>query len=88
METRVFDFEVDFGAGGNVVGFLVLRPPNGNGLVRYLDEFLAIGWRPIHWATISSEVTAVARYRVVMQRLKKGSNGEIPQTPQEVSQSA
>ncbi|MGH7736418.1 MAG: hypothetical protein ACREMP_00885 [Candidatus Tyrphobacter sp.] len=68
METRVFDFDVDFGTTGSVVGFLVLRSPNGNGVVRYLDDFLAIGWRPIHWSTIASEITSVAKYRVVMQR--------------------
>ena len=77
METRVFDFEVDFGGAGNVVGLLVLRPPNGNGVVRYLDEFLAMGWRPIHWSTIASEMTSVAKYRVVMQRNKKASVGEV-----------
>lgn len=78
METRVFDFEVDFGGNSNVVGFLVLRPPNGNGVVRYLDDFLAMGWRPIHWATIASDLTSVAKYRVVMQRRVKGMTGEVP----------
>lgn len=70
METRVFDFDVDFGGAANVVGVLVLRIPGVDGVVRYLDDLLAAGWRPIHWSTLSSEMSSVAKYRVVMQRKK------------------
>lgn len=76
METRVFDFDVDFGATGNVVGLLVLRLPGVDTAVRSMDDFLAAGWRPVHWTTLASEMSSVAKYRVVMQRARI-STGDV-----------
>lgn len=76
METRVFDFDVDFGAVGNVVGLLVLRLPGIDSPTRSMDDLLAAGWRPLHWTTLSSEMSSVAKYRVIMQRTR-ASTGDV-----------
>lgn len=90
METRIFDFDVDFNGPGDVIGHLVLRPPNGNGLIRYFDEILAMGWRPIHWTTLPSELTTVAKYRVVMQRgvSENGARGAVSRSSEALSERA
>lgn len=80
METRVFDFDVDFGTAGSMIGHLVLRLPGTNTLVRSLDDFIAAGWIPIHWTTLPSEMTHVARYRVIMQRERRSMvAGSVPE---------
>jgi hypothetical protein len=78
METRVFDLEVEFGNAGNSVGVLVLRPPAGTGEPRSFDDLRAMGWNPIHWSTLPSKMTAVAKYRVVMERAARERAGGIP----------
>jgi hypothetical protein len=88
VETRVFDFEVDFGAAGNVVGLLVLRVPGVDRVSRSMDDLLAAGWRPVHWTTLPSEMSSVAKYRVVMQRARASTGDVEPSTLQSQSLAA
>lgn len=62
METRVFVFDM---MGPDR---LAEQPRGGSGTIKYLDDYRAEGWRPIHWDDISPASAQIIRYRVIMER--------------------